>query len=110
LDGYPSTPASGEGQKKPKVEGGQQRFHRHTFTPKKPVFAAPTQGLKHIIFDNTGTSKVVSTFKLNIEAISEQLANRHKYDGPLAALAVHELKEPTIEFPNDLSNTAPSSR
>jgi hypothetical protein len=47
---------------------------------------------------------VVSAFILNIEAISKHLANRLKHDGPLAALAVCKLKEPTIEFPNDPSN------
>jgi hypothetical protein len=56
--------------------------------PKKPLFAAPTQGLEHIIFDSTGTAKAASTFNLNIEAISEHIPNRLKYDGPLAALAV----------------------
>jgi hypothetical protein len=53
-----------------------------------------------------GTAKAVSTFNLNIEAISEHLANCLKYDGPLAALAVCKLKEPIIEFPNDPSNMA----
>jgi hypothetical protein len=48
----------------------------------------------------------VSTFNLNIEAILEHLANYLKYDGPLATLAVRELKEPTIEFPDDPSDTA----
>jgi hypothetical protein len=102
----PKPPPVVEAKKKPKVEGGQQRFHRCTFIPKKPAFAAPTQGLKHIIFDNTGTDKAVSTFNLIIEAISEPLANCLKYDGPLAALAVCKLKEPTIEFPNDPSDMA----
>jgi hypothetical protein len=95
-----------EAKKKPKVKGGQQHFHHHTFTLKKPVLAAPTQGLKHIIFDNTGTAKAASTFNLKIEAISKHLTNRLKYEGPIAALAVCKLKEPTIEFPNDPSNTA----
>ncbi len=53
-----------------------------------------------------GTAKVASTFNLNIKAISEHLANRLRNDGPLAALAVCELKEPIIEFPNDPSDTA----
>jgi hypothetical protein len=65
------------------------------------------QGLKHIIFDNTGTAKAASTFNLNIEAISEHVANCLKFDGPLAALAICKLKEPIITFlddPTDLSN------
>jgi hypothetical protein len=33
------------------------------------------QGLEHIIFDNTGTAKAASTFNLNIEALSEHIAN-----------------------------------
>jgi hypothetical protein len=74
------------------------------------VFPAPSQGLVNIIFDNKGTAKAASTFNLNIEAISEHLANCLKYDGPLAVLAVCKLKEPIIEFPNDPSNMAPSSR
>ncbi len=64
------------------------------------------QGLEHIIFDSTGTAKAASTFNLNIEAISKHLANCLKYDGPLAALAVRELKEPTIEFSEDLADNA----
>ncbi len=48
----------------------------------------------------------MSTINLNIEAISEHLANHFKYDWPLSALAVHKIKEPTIKFPNDPSNTA----
>ncbi len=70
------------------------------------MFTAPTQGLEHIIFDNMVTAKATSTFNLNIEAISEHLVNHLKYDGHLAALAVHELKEPTIEFPKDPANNA----
>jgi hypothetical protein len=95
-----------EANKKPKVKEGQQSFHCCTFTPKKPAFAAPTQGLNHIIFDNTGTAKVAFMFNLNLEAIFKHLANCLKYDGPLAVLALHELKEPTIEFPNDPSGMA----
>ena len=74
-----------EAETKPKVEGGQSL----------------TQGLEHIIFNNKGTAKVASTFNLNIKAISEHIANHLKYDGPLAALAVRELKAPTIVFPPD---------
>jgi hypothetical protein len=94
------TPKPSEAEKNPKVEGAP-RFQRRSFTPKKPSFAAPTQGLEHIIFDNTGTTKVASTFNLNIEAISEHITNRLKFDGPLAALAVRELKAPTTNFPNN---------
>jgi hypothetical protein len=95
-----ATPKSAEAKKKPKVEGAP-RFQRRSFTPTKPLFAAPMQGLEHIIFDNTGTTKAASTFNLNIEAISKHIANRLKFDGPLAGLAVRELKAPTINFPND---------
>ena len=80
-----------EVERKPKIEGGP-RYPHSSFTPKKPPFAAPTQGLEHIIFDNTGTAKVASTFNLNIEALSEHVANQLKFDGPLAALAIRELK------------------
>jgi hypothetical protein len=59
------------------------------------------QGLEHIIFDNTGTTKAASIFNLNIEAISKHIANRLKFDGPLIALAMRELKAPTINFPNN---------
>jgi len=83
-----ATPQLAEAEKKPKIEGGS-RLPRRSFTPKKPSFAAPTQGLKHIIFDNTGTAKAAYTFNLNIEALSEHVTNRR------------ELKEPTIVFPND---------
>jgi hypothetical protein len=95
-----ATPKLAKAGKKPKVEGAP-RFQRHSFTPKKPLFAASTQGLEHIIFDNTGTAKAASTFNLNIEAISEHIASRLMFDGPLATLAVRELKAPTINFPND---------
>jgi hypothetical protein len=50
------------------------------------------EGLKHIIFNNTGTAKAASTFNLNLEAISEHVANHLKFDRPLAALAICELK------------------
>jgi hypothetical protein len=95
-----ATPKPAEAKKKPKV-GGATRFQCRSFTPKKPSFAAPTQGLEHIIFDNTGTAKVASTFNLNIEAISEHIANRLKFDSPLAALAMRELKALTINFSNN---------
>jgi hypothetical protein len=75
--------------------------HCHSFTPKKPLFAVPMQGLAHIIFDNMGTAKAVSSFNLNLKAISEHVANRLKFDSPLAAWAICELKEPTINFPDD---------
>ncbi len=48
-----------------------------------------------------GTAKAVSTFNLNLKAISEHVANHLKFDSPLAALAICELKEPTINFPDD---------
>ncbi len=95
-----ATPKPAEAEKKPKVEGAPQ-FQRRSFTPKKPLFAGPMQGLEHIIFDNTGTAKAASTFNLNIEAISKHIANCLKFDGPLAALAVRELKAPTINFLNN---------
>jgi hypothetical protein len=95
-----ATPKPAKAEKKPKVEGAP-RFQRRSFTLKKQSFMVPTQGLEHIIFDNTGTAKAASTFNLNIEAISEHIANRLKFDGPLAALAVREVKAPTINFPNN---------
>jgi hypothetical protein len=66
----------------------------------------PTQGLEHIIFDNTGTAKAASTVNLNIEAIFEHVANCLKFNGPLTALAVCELKAPTIDFPPNPSDLA----
>jgi hypothetical protein len=102
----PQPPAAAEAEKKPKVKGGQQRHPHHNSTLKKPTFIATTQDLEHIIFDNTGTAKVASTFNLNIKAIFGHLANCLEYDGPFAALAVCELKVPKIEFPNDPSNKA----
>jgi hypothetical protein len=98
-----ATPKPAEAKKKPKVNGGP-RFPHRSFTPKKPSFAAPTQGPEHIIFDNMGTVKAASTFNLNIEAISKHIPNRLKYDGPLTALAVRELKAPAIDFPPDLKD------
>jgi hypothetical protein len=56
----PQPPTTAEEEKNPKVEGGQQRFPHSNFTPKKPTFTTPTQGLEHIIFDNTGTAKAAS--------------------------------------------------
>jgi hypothetical protein len=64
-----ATPKPAEAEKKPKVEGAPL-FQCRSFTLKKPLFVVPTQGLEHIIFDNTGTAKAASTFNLNIEAIS----------------------------------------
>jgi hypothetical protein len=95
-----ATPQRAEAKRKPKIKGGPRYPHR-SFTPRKPPFAAPTQGLEHIIFDSTGTAKVASTFNLNIEALSEHVANRLKLNGLLAALAICKLKEPTIVFPKD---------
>jgi hypothetical protein len=100
-----ATPKPVKAEKKPKVEGAPW-FQHCFFTPKKPSFAAPTQGLEYIIFDNTGTAKAASTFNLNIEAISEHITNCLKFDGPLAVLAVRELKAPTINFPNNPSDPA----
>jgi hypothetical protein len=102
----PQPPAAAEAEKKPKVKGGQHQFPCRSFQPKKPAFTVPTQGLAHIIFDNTGTAKVVSTFNLNIEAISEQVTNRLKFDSPIAALAVCKLKTPTVDFPPNPPNSA----
>jgi len=106
-----STPANAK--VKPKVKG-EQRFPCHSFTPKKPpTFKAPTQGLEHIIFDNAGTAKAASTFNLNVKAISEHIADYLKYDGPLAVLAIRELKAPTILFPpypSDPSNLVKTTK
>jgi hypothetical protein len=98
-----ATPKPAEAKKKPKVEGAP-RYQRRSFTPKKPSFAAPMQGLEYIIFDNMGTTKAASTFNLNIEAISEHIANHLKFDGLLAALAVRKLNAPTNNFPNNLTD------
>jgi hypothetical protein len=101
----PQPPAAAEAEKKPKVEGGQQRYPHRNFTPKKPMLTAPLQDLEHIIFDNTGTAKAASTSNLNIKAISVHPTNRLKYN-TLVTLAVCEFNEPKIEFPDDPSNTA----
>jgi hypothetical protein len=82
-----------EAEKKPKVKGTPQFNNCRSFTPKTPSLAAPMQGLKH--------NKVASTFNLTLEAISEHGANHLKFDGPLAALAISELRVPTITFPDD---------
>ena len=95
-----ATPQPAEAKK---IEGGP-RYPRHSFIPKKPSFAAPTQGLGLIIFDNTGTVKAASTFNLNIEALSEHVTNQLKFDGPLAALSIPKFKEPTIIFLKDPTN------
>jgi hypothetical protein len=101
-----ATSQPAKAKKKPKVKGTPQFNHPPFFIPKKPLFAAPTKGLKHIIFDNTGTAKVVSAFNLNLEAIFEYVANRLKFDGPLAALAVCVLREPTITFLDDTEDSS----
>jgi hypothetical protein len=95
-----ATPQPADAKMKVKVEG-TPRFNGQSFTPKKTRFMAPTQGLEHIIFDNTETAKATSMFNLNVEAISEHDANCLKFDGPLAALAVCKLKEPIITFPDN---------
>jgi hypothetical protein len=77
------------------------------------MFTAPTQGLEHIIFDNTGTPKAASMFNLNIKAISKLIANCLKFDSPLAALAICEPKEPINTFPDnptDPSNLAKTKK
>ncbi len=102
-----------EAKKKPKVEGKPRFNHRRSFTPKKPSFTVPTQGLEHIIFNKTGTAKAASTFNLNLEAISRHVANRLKFDGPLAAVAICELRDPTITFsdnPEDSSNLVKTTK
>jgi hypothetical protein len=43
-------------KKKSKVKGMLQFNHHRSFTPKKPSFTAPMQGLEHIIFDNMETA------------------------------------------------------
>jgi hypothetical protein len=102
----PQPLAVAEAKKKPKTKGGQHQFPCRSFRPKKPSFAEPLQGLEHIPFNNTGTAKAASTFNLNIKAISKHIANRLKFDGPLAALAICELKSTTINFPPNPSNSA----
>ena len=96
-----ATPKPAEAKKKPKVKGDKPCFTCRSFTPKKPTFTAPTQGLEHIIFDNTGTAKAASTFNHNIEALLKHIVNRLKYDGPITVLAVRELTAPTTVFPPD---------
>jgi hypothetical protein len=73
-----ATPPPAKDKKKPKVKITPQFNQRCSFTPKKPSFAAPTQGIEHIIFDNTGTDKAAFTFNLNIEAISKHIMNHLK--------------------------------
>jgi hypothetical protein len=90
-----------EAEKKPKVKGDKPQFQRCSFTPKKPMFAVPTQGLEHINFNNTGTAKAASTFNLNVEALSEHIANHLKFYCPLAVLAVISLTAPNIIFHPD---------
>jgi hypothetical protein len=107
-----ATPKLADAKKKVTVEG-TPHFNRQSFTPKKTTFTAPTQGLKHIIFENTGTAKATSIFNLNVEAISKHVANRLKFNDPLAALAICELKEPIITFPDnptDLSNLVKTAK
>lgn len=58
-------------------------------------------GIEHIMFDNISRAKAVSIFNTNLEDISKHLANSLNYDRPPAPLAVHELKEPTIDLPDD---------
>jgi hypothetical protein len=56
-----------------------------------------------------GLPKAASTFSLNLKAISKHIANHLKFDGLLTALAIRELKEPSITFlddPEDSSNLA----
>jgi hypothetical protein len=108
-----ATSQPAKAKKKPKAKGTPQFNHRCSFTPKKSSFAAPMQGLEHIIFDNTETVKAASTFNLNLKAISEHIANRLKFDSPLAALAICELREPTITFlddPEDFSNLVETTK
>jgi hypothetical protein len=100
-----ATPKPAEANKKPKVKGDKPQFPCRSFTQKKPTLAAPTQGLEHIIFDNTGTAKAASTFNFNIKALMEHILNRLKFKGLIAALAIRELKAPTIIFPPDLMDT-----
>ncbi len=70
------------------------------------MFAAPTLGLEHFILDNTGTAKAASTFNLNLKAITKHVANCLKFNGLLAALAICELREPTITFLDDSENSS----
>jgi hypothetical protein len=99
-----ATPQPANAKKKIKVKGTPHFNPRHSFTPQKKMFPAPMQGLKHIIFNNTGTAKAASTFNLNVKAISKHVANCLKFVGPLAALAIRELKDPIITFPDKLTD------
>jgi hypothetical protein len=54
-----ATPQPADADTKVKVEG-TLHFNHQSFTPKKTTFAAPALGLKHIIFNNTGTDKAAS--------------------------------------------------
>jgi hypothetical protein len=72
--------------------------------PKETIVRGAHAGAGAYYLWQHGTAKAASTFNLNIEAISEHIANRLKFDGPLAALAVRELKAPTINFPNNLTD------
>jgi hypothetical protein len=92
-----------EAKKKPNVKGTLRFNQRRSFTPDKPLFAVH---LEHIIFDNTNTAKAAPTFNLNLKAISELVANCLKFDGPLAALAICELREPTITFLDDREDSS----
>jgi hypothetical protein len=95
-----ATPQPADAKKKIKVKG-TLHFNRWSFSPKKTMFTAPTHGLEHIIFDNTGTTKAASTYNLNIKAILEHVAHCLKFNGRLTALAICELKDPIITFPDD---------
>jgi hypothetical protein len=101
-----ATPQPADAKTKVKVKG-TPRFNRRSFTPKKTKFAAPTQGLEHIIFNNTGTAKAASRFNFNVEAISEHVVICLKFNGLLAVLAIRKLKEPIITFLDD--RTDPSN-
>jgi hypothetical protein len=101
-----ATPQRADAEKKVMVEG-TPRFNRRSFTPKETTFTAPMQGLEYIIFNNTGMAKAASMFNLNVKAISKHVANHLKFNGPLAALAICELKEPIITFLDD--RTDPST-
>jgi hypothetical protein len=56
------------------------------------------------VFNNTGTAKAASALNLNVKAISEHVAICLKFNRLLAALAICELKEPVIKFPNNPTN------
>jgi hypothetical protein len=108
-----ATPQPAEAKKKHKVKVMLQFNLHQSFVSKKTLFVAPTQGLKHITFNNTGTPKAAFTFNLNLESISEHIANCLIYNGLLAALAICELKDPTITFqddPKDSSNLVETTK